>query len=171
MSIDPKGCEDVDDAISINRLENGNIEIGVHIADVTHFVRFNSLTDLEARKRATTVYLADRSAVRHFPCGGVLDPTQNFFRIQIRLCRKFLICIQIWSLKHNLEMKKSFTFLQKYTVDTCNGFFVFKRRKFRIADLDSEQYRYFRIRPAVLDHSGCGTSALLYGMLEALSPC
>ena len=61
MSIDPKGCEDVDDAISVNRLENGNLEIGVHIADVTHFVRFNSLTDLEARKRATTVYLADRS--------------------------------------------------------------------------------------------------------------
>ena len=61
MSIDPKGCEDVDDAISVNRLENGHLEIGVHIADVTHFVRFNSLTDLEARKRATTVYLADRS--------------------------------------------------------------------------------------------------------------
>jgi DIS3-like exonuclease 1 len=61
MSIDPKGCEDVDDAISVNRLENGNLEIGVHIADVTQFVRFNSLTDLEARKRATTVYLADRS--------------------------------------------------------------------------------------------------------------
>jgi exoribonuclease II len=112
MSIDPKGCEDVDDAISINRLENGNIEIGVHIADVTHFVRFNSLTDLEARKRATTVYLADRSAVRHFPCGSVFGSDTKFFRIQIRLCRKFLICIQIWSLKHNLEMKKSFTFLE-----------------------------------------------------------
>jgi DIS3-like exonuclease 1 len=60
MSIDPQGCEDVDDAISIQRLDSGNIEIGVHIADVTHFVPFNSLTDLEARKRATTVYLADR---------------------------------------------------------------------------------------------------------------
>ena len=61
MSIDPKGCEDVDDAISIRRLaSNGNIELGVHIADVTHFVPVNSLTDLEARKRATTVYLADR---------------------------------------------------------------------------------------------------------------
>jgi hypothetical protein len=64
MSIDPQGCEDVDDAISIQRLDSGNIEVGVHIADVTHFVPFNSLTDLEARKRATTVYLADRSGRR-----------------------------------------------------------------------------------------------------------
>jgi len=60
MSIDPIGCEDVDDALSVRKLDNGNLEVGVHIADVTHFVPVNSLTDLEARKRATTVYLADR---------------------------------------------------------------------------------------------------------------
>ena len=60
MSIDPIGCEDVDDALSVRKLENGNLEVGVHIADVTHFVPVNSLTDQEARKRATTVYLADR---------------------------------------------------------------------------------------------------------------
>ena len=60
MSIDPKGCEDVDDTLSLRKLTNGNLELGVHIADVTHFVPFNSLTDLEARRRATTVYLADR---------------------------------------------------------------------------------------------------------------
>ena len=44
MSIDPRGCEDVDDTLSIRTLDNGNIELGVHIADVTHFVQFNSLT-------------------------------------------------------------------------------------------------------------------------------
>jgi len=60
MSIDPIGCEDVDDALSVRKLDDGNLEVGVHIADVTHFVPVNSLTDLEARKRATTVYLADR---------------------------------------------------------------------------------------------------------------
>ena len=60
MSFDPTGCEDVDDALSVRKLENGNLEVGVHIADVTHFVPVNSLTDQEARKRATTVYLADR---------------------------------------------------------------------------------------------------------------
>lgn len=60
MSIDPKDCEDVDDTLSVRKLNNGNLEIGVHIADVTHFVPMGSLTDLEARRRATTVYLADR---------------------------------------------------------------------------------------------------------------
>nr|XP_008170669.1 DIS3-like exonuclease 1 isoform X1 [Chrysemys picta bellii] len=60
FSIDPKGCEDVDDALSIRTLANGNLELGVHIADVTHFVAVNSYTDIEARARATTYYLADR---------------------------------------------------------------------------------------------------------------
>ena len=60
MSIDPIGREDVDDALSVKKLENGYLKVGVHIADVTHFIPVNSLTDLEARKRATTVYLADR---------------------------------------------------------------------------------------------------------------
>ncbi|XP_074090539.1 DIS3-like exonuclease 1 [Macrotis lagotis] len=60
FSIDPKGCEDVDDALSVRTLINGNLELGVHIADVTHFVTANSYTDIEARTRATTYYLADR---------------------------------------------------------------------------------------------------------------
>ncbi|XP_034291345.1 DIS3-like exonuclease 1 [Pantherophis guttatus] len=60
FSIDPKGCEDVDDALSIRLLPNGNLELGVHIADVTHFVAANSYTDTEAKARATTYYLADR---------------------------------------------------------------------------------------------------------------
>lgn len=60
FSIDPKGCVDVDDALSAKRLPNEFIEIGVHIADVTHFVRPNTYTDLDARSRGNTVYLADR---------------------------------------------------------------------------------------------------------------
>ncbi|XP_035667414.1 DIS3-like exonuclease 1 [Branchiostoma floridae] len=60
FSIDPIGCEDVDDTLSIRKLPNGHLELGVHIADVTYFVKPNSLTDLEAKARATTVYLADR---------------------------------------------------------------------------------------------------------------
>lgn len=60
FSIDPKGCEDVDDTLSVRQLKKGYIELGVHIADVSHFVKSSSLTDLEARSRSTTVYLADR---------------------------------------------------------------------------------------------------------------
>ncbi|XP_058486283.1 DIS3-like exonuclease 1 [Solea solea] len=61
FSIDPKGCEDVDDTLSVRSLAGGkSLELGVHIADVTHFVKEGSITDLEARTRATTYYLADR---------------------------------------------------------------------------------------------------------------
>ncbi|KAL6071315.1 DIS3 mitotic control [Balamuthia mandrillaris] len=59
-SIDPLGCQDIDDALSVRFLNDGKIEIGVHIADVTHFVPHNSLLDIEARARGTSVYLADR---------------------------------------------------------------------------------------------------------------
>ena len=60
FTIDPKDAKDFDDALSIRRLDNGNYEIGVHIADVTHYVTPDSLLDREAQKRATSVYLVDR---------------------------------------------------------------------------------------------------------------
>lgn len=59
-SIDPPGCQDIDDALHARRLSNGNIEAGVHIADVTHFVHPNTPMDAEAASRGTTVYLADK---------------------------------------------------------------------------------------------------------------
>lgn len=60
FSIDPPGCEDVDDALSCEPLENGNFRIGVHIADVSHFVKPNTAIDKEAADRCTSVYLVDR---------------------------------------------------------------------------------------------------------------
>lgn len=59
-SIDPPGCTDIDDALHVERLTNGNYEVGVHIADVTYFVRPESATDEEASQRCTTVYLVDQ---------------------------------------------------------------------------------------------------------------
>ena len=60
FTIDPKDAKDFDDALSFRRLKNGNYEIGVHIADVTHYVRPGSILDKEAQSRATSVYLVDR---------------------------------------------------------------------------------------------------------------
>ncbi|MDC3253013.1 ribonuclease R [Crocinitomicaceae bacterium] len=60
FTIDPLDAKDFDDAISFKRLKNGNLEIGVHIADVSHYVQPGSPMDVEALKRSNSVYLVDR---------------------------------------------------------------------------------------------------------------
>lgn len=60
FTIDPADAKDFDDAISFKKLENGNVEVGVHIADVSHYVKPNSALDKEAFERGTSVYLVDR---------------------------------------------------------------------------------------------------------------
>jgi exosome complex exonuclease DIS3/RRP44 len=60
VSIDPPGCKDIDDALHCVRLPNGNYEVGVHIADVSHFVESESPLDKEAAHRSTSTYLVQR---------------------------------------------------------------------------------------------------------------
>lgn len=60
FTIDPLDAKDFDDALSLRKLDNGNWEVGVHIADVTHYVVPNSIIEEEAQSRATSVYLVDR---------------------------------------------------------------------------------------------------------------
>ncbi|MCS7020038.1 MAG: ribonuclease R [Cytophagales bacterium] len=60
FTIDPEDAQDFDDALSFRLLENGNYEVGVHIADVTHYVLPSTLLEREAYRRATSVYLVDR---------------------------------------------------------------------------------------------------------------
>jgi DIS3-like exonuclease 2 len=61
FTIDPTTAKDLDDALHIEELDNGQVEIGVHIADVSHFIQPDSNIDIEARRRCTTVYLVDRT--------------------------------------------------------------------------------------------------------------
>ena len=113
FTIDPKTAKDLDDALSCELLEGGNFRVGVHIADVSHFVPLGSPLDDEAKKRATTVYLAqenipmlpriladklcsleenvDRLA---FSVSWILSPQgdileESFFKSIIRSARKF----------------------------------------------------------------------------------
>jgi len=60
FTIDPKDAKDFDDALSFEKLENGNYEIGIHIADVSHYLKPGTELDDEAYERATSVYLVDR---------------------------------------------------------------------------------------------------------------
>jgi ribonuclease R len=60
FTVDPSDARDFDDALSLRKLDNGNWEVGVHIADVTHYVKPGSLLEEEAKQRATSVYLVDR---------------------------------------------------------------------------------------------------------------
>ena len=60
FTIDPKDAKDFDDALSFKKLENGNFEIGIHIADVSHYLTPKTMWDDEAFERATSVYLVDR---------------------------------------------------------------------------------------------------------------
>lgn len=61
FTIDPRDAKDFDDALSLRKLPNGLWEVGVHIADVTHYVRPGSIIEREAQERATSVYLVDRT--------------------------------------------------------------------------------------------------------------
>lgn len=61
ITVDPGDAKDFDDALSLRKLDNGNWEVGVHIADVAHYVREGSPTDLEAQNRGTSIYLVDRT--------------------------------------------------------------------------------------------------------------
>ena len=61
FTIDPEDAKDFDDALSYKQLQNGNIEVGIHIADVTHYVKEGDLIDKEGYERATSVYLVDRT--------------------------------------------------------------------------------------------------------------
>ncbi len=60
MTIDPADAKDFDDALSIHKLQNGNYEIGIHIADVSHYVKEGDTIDKEAQERGTSIYLVDR---------------------------------------------------------------------------------------------------------------
>ena len=60
FTIDPKDAKDFDDALSVKKLNNGNWEVGVHIADVSHYIERGGIIDKEALERATSVYLVDR---------------------------------------------------------------------------------------------------------------
>jgi exoribonuclease R len=99
FTIDPTTAKDLDDALHIKPLPDGRVEIGVHIADVSHFVKLDSHVDAEAERRSTTVYLVDRT-VPMLPrplCEIACSLNENVERLAFRYdyyipSHLFLIC-------------------------------------------------------------------------------
>ncbi|KAI2668439.1 Exosome complex exonuclease RRP44 [Labeo rohita] len=99
-SVDPPGCTDIDDALHCRELGNGNLEVGVHIADVSHFIRPGNALDQEAASRGTTVYL----------CGKRIDMvpellSSNLCSLRSNVERLAFSCI--WEMNHNAEIIKT----------------------------------------------------------------
>lgn len=99
-SVDPPGCTDIDDALHCRDLPNGNLEVGVHIADVSHFIRPGNAMDQEAANRGTTVYL----------CGRRIDMvpellSSNLCSLRSNVERLAFSCI--WEINNKAEIVKT----------------------------------------------------------------
>ncbi|WUR04758.1 exosome complex exonuclease DIS3 [Vairimorpha necatrix] len=113
FSVDPEGCTDVDDALHIRKLENGNFEVGVHIADVSHYVKPGSALDSISSDRGTTVYLPDRriDMLPEFLSAGLCSLLENQERGTFSV---------IWEIDENANILN--TEFTKGLIKSCKAF-------------------------------------------------
>lgn len=125
FTIDPRDAKDFDDALSIRKAKNGLWEIGVHIADVSHYVKEGSIIDKEAIKRATSVYLVDRTIpmlpekLCNFICS--LRPNEEKLAYSVIFMMDDNATVKSWHLAHTvIKSDRRFTYeevqalLEKY---------------------------------------------------------
>ena len=98
FTIDPADAKDFDDALSLKKLDNGNWEIGIHIADVTHYLKTKTILDKEAVQRATSVYLVDR-------CIPMLPEVLSNFLCSLRPNEEKLCFSAVFELDHESQIQ------------------------------------------------------------------
>ena len=168
FTIDPHNAKDFDDALSVKFLENGNYEIGVHIADVSHYVRENSILDKEAIVRATSVYLVDR-VIPMLPerlSNGIcsLRPNEDklCFSVVFTMNKKAEIKKQ-WFGKTIINSDQRFTYEEaRYMIDGGDGDFNEEillldnlAKKLRVKRFKGKSIAFNRIEPKFnLDSNG-----------------
>ncbi len=129
FTIDPADAKDFDDALSLQKLENGHWEIGVHIADVTHYVKPGTILDDEAVNRATSVYLVDRcvpmlpEVLSNFACSLRPNEEKYCFSAVFEMDDKAKI-YQQWFGKTVINSNHRFTYEEAQTIiETEQGIF------------------------------------------------
>lgn len=130
FTIDPIDAKDFDDAISFKDMDNGDFEIGIHIADVSHFVGINTSLDKEARKRGTSVYLVDRTIpmlpeiLSNDLCS--LNPNEDKYAFSaVFILNKSGIVKERWFGKTLINSNKRFTYEEAQEIlDSGNGLFA-----------------------------------------------
>lgn len=121
FTIDPRDAKDFDDAISIRKTDDGLWEVGVHIADVSHYVKEGSIIDKEAVKRATSVYLVDRTIpmlperLCNFICSLRPNEEKLTYSVVFKLDDKAVV--KDWHLAHTvIKSDRRFTYEEVQTV-------------------------------------------------------
>ncbi|MBN2273187.1 MAG: ribonuclease R [Bacteroidales bacterium] len=127
FTIDPEDARDFDDALSIQHTADGNWEVGVHIADVTHYVKPGSLIDQEALQRATSVYLVDRvvpmlpERLSNFLCSLRPDEEKLCFSTVLTMNDNAEVLSQ-WFGRTIIKSKRRFTYSEaQQIIDTGDG--------------------------------------------------
>lgn len=130
LTIDPDDAKDFDDALSIQKLQNGNWEVGVHIADVTHYVKPDSALDNDAAERATSVYLVDRvlpmlpEKLSNKVCSLRPDEDKLCFSTVFELDENAKV-LEVWYGKTIIRSQKRFTYKEaQQGLETGKGVFA-----------------------------------------------
>jgi ribonuclease R len=147
FTIDPEDAKDFDDALSFKKLDNGNYEIGIHIADVSHYVIPGSALDREAQKRTTSVYLVDRTipmlpeALSNGLCSLRQDEEKLAFSSIFEIEPETGDVVDQWFGRTIINSNKRFTYEEaQKIIDDASGLFSYELLEFnRISKIYSKK--------------------------------